>query len=277
MSTISKKTQIAFIGGGNMASSIIGGLVNQGIESSSICVSDLSQERRLTLEEQFGVRTSQSNIHACENANVIVLAVKPQVLKTVCLELQSSITRNQLVISIAAGIDCAALSRWLKTDTIVRTMPNTPALIGEGASGLYAFNGVDAQQKQLAEALLSTVGICVWVKEEAQIDVVTAVSGSGPAYFFLFIEAMTQSSIKLGLDKNTAQKLAIQTALGAGKLAQQSDVSVEELRKQVTSPKGTTEKAVESFINNDLFFTVDKAMQACAHRATELAIELGKD
>jgi len=277
VSTISKETQIAFIGGGNMATSIIGGLVNQGIESSSICVSDLSKERCLTLEEQFGVRSSRSNIQACENANLIILAVKPQILKTVCLELQSSITKNQLVISIAAGIDCAALSRWLKTETIVRTMPNTPALIGEGASGLYAFRGVDTQQKQLAEALLSAVGICAWVREEAQIDAVTAVSGSGPAYFFLFIEAMIQSSIKLGLDKNTAQKLAIQTALGAGKLAQKSDVSVEELRKQVTSPKGTTEKAVESFINNDLFLTVDKAMQACAHRATELAIELGKD
>lgn len=268
--------KITFIGGGNMATSIIGGLIKKGTNATNITVSDLNKPMLDTLQESMGVTTNTCNKEACENADVIVLAVKPQVLKAVCLELSAVINTTQLVISIAAGIDCSALNRWLNTSSIIRTMPNTPSLVGEGACGLFANASISDKQKNIAEGIMNAVGMTCWVENEELIEAVTAVSGSGPAYFFLFIEAMTKSGASLGLDTKTAQTLAIQTAFGAAKLAKESDVDIDELRRRVSSPNGTTEKAVASFIDNKLFETVDSAMQACANRAAELSIELGK-
>lgn len=266
--------KITFIGGGNMANSIIGGLVAQGFAAQNIEVCDPLAESRARLEQSFGVRTSDNNGAAASDAGTVILAVKPQIMRTVCEELGASLGHKPLIISIAAGIPLTKLSEWLGGElAIVRCMPNTPALVEAGASGLYANEHCSTEQREMAERILSSVGIVEWLEDEALIDAVTAVSGSGPAYFFLFMEAMIDAGIEQGLTRETATNLAIQTCLGAGLLAKNSDVDVAELRRRVSSPGGTTLKAIESFESNNLRSLVREAMQACADRAKEMADE----
>ncbi len=266
------ETKIAFIGAGNMASAIIGGLLQAGFEADRIIAADPLADNLARLHSTHGIATSQDNHEAIKSADVVVLAVKPQIMEKVCTELKPSLNDNAVVMSIAAGVTCANLEQWLGNDcAIVRSMPNTPAQVSAGASGLYANKKVTEQQKQETEQILGAVGITRWVKDEDLIDTVTAISGSAPAYFFLFIESMIDAAVSQGMDKQTATDLAIQSALGAAKLAQASEDDVAELRRKVTSPKGTTERAIEVFEEKDLRSCVNDAMAACAQRAKELA------
>ena len=273
--------RIAFIGAGNMAASLIGGLRAQGVAASAIRASDRGVEQRAKISADYAIETFASNAEAIRDADVIVLSVKPQVMKEVCLDLAAHIGTNQLIVSIAAGINCASLERWLgtpqhATPAVVRCMPNTPALLRQGVSGLYANAQVSVQQRQQAEQLLGAVGVALWLEEETLIDAVTAVSGSGPAYFFLMIEAMTDAGEQLGLPRETAAQLSIHTALGAARMAADSDVEASELRRRVTSPAGTTEAAIKSFQAGGFEALVEKAVRAAANRSAELAEQLGQ-
>ncbi|EJM96321.1 pyrroline-5-carboxylate reductase [Pseudomonas sp. GM74] len=270
------KTCIAFIGAGNMAASLIGGLRAKGLEAAQIRASDPGEETRARVSAEHGIETFADNAQAIDGADVVVLAVKPQAMKAVCEALRPSLKPNQLVVSIAAGITCASMNNWLGAQPIVRCMPNTPALVRQGASGLFATAEVSAEQRQQAQELLSAVGIALWLNEEQQLDAVTAVSGSGPAYFFLLIEAMTAAGVKLGLPADIAAQLTLQTALGAAHMAVSSDVDAAELRRRVTSPAGTTEAAIKSFQANDFEALVEKALGAAAHRSAEMAEQLGQ-
>lgn len=269
-------TRIAFIGAGNMAASLIGGMRAQGVEASRLRASDPGAETRARIQAEQGIEVFEDNAQAIAGADVIVLAVKPQVMKAVCQTLQPELKAGQLVVSIAAGITCQSLQGWLGDCPVVRCMPNTPSLLRQGVSGLYATAEVSDAQRQQAEQLLSAVGTVVWVEQEQQIDAVTAVSGSGPAYFFLMIEAMTAAGEKLGLSRETASQLTLQTALGAAHMAVASDVDAAELRRRVTSPAGTTEAAIRFFQGNGFEALVEQALQAAAHRSAELAEQLGK-
>ncbi|AHF00679.1 pyrroline-5-carboxylate reductase [Thiomicrospira aerophila AL3] len=272
-------TRIAFLGAGNMAKSLIGGLIASGHPAKAIVASDRQAEQLANLQQHYGIAISDNNAELLDH-DLVVLAVKPQQLKAVCTELAPLlIQRNRLplFISIAAGITTDTLSRWLGLDcAIVRTMPNTPALIQTGATGLFANAQVTPTQHEQAEQVLRTAGITLWVEDESMLDAVTALSGSGPAYFFLFMEAMVSAGKNLGLPAETAQLLTLQTALGAAKMALESDVGLTELRARVTSPNGTTEQAIKSFQQAQLDQTVAQAMQAAHRRAQELANELGE-
>lgn len=270
------KTRIAFIGAGNMAASLIGGLRAQGLDASQIRASDPGVETRARLQAEHGIDVFEDNAQAVAGADVVVLAVKPQVMKAVCLALRPHLAPDQLVVSIAAGITCASMNAWLGAQPIVRCMPNTPSLLRKGVSGLYATAGVSAAQREQAEQLLTAVGLALWLEQEQQLDAVTAVSGSGPAYFFLLIEAMTAAGEKLGLPRATAAQLTLQTALGAANMAVASDVDAAELRRRVTSPAGTTEAAIKSFQANGFEHLVEQALEAAARRSAELAEQLGK-
>lgn len=270
--------RIAFIGGGNMAASLIGGLRAQGMPASAICASDPGADRRDELARLHEIDTFAENTQAISGADLIVLAVKPQVMQTVCRDLADHLQTEQLIVSIAAGITCTSLQAWLGDQTpraIVRCMPNTPSLLRQGVSGLFANGQVSDSQKQQAEQLLSAVGVALWLDQESLIDAVTAVSGSGPAYFFLMIEAMTAAGEKLGLPRDTAAQLTMQTALGAARMACESDVQASELRRRVTSPNGTTEAAIKAFQAGGFETLVAQAMNAAAQRSAELAEQLG--
>ena len=268
--------RIAFIGAGNMAASLIGGLLAQGIPASHIRASDPGAEQRAKIADEHGIALFADNAEAILDADVIVLATKPQVLKDVCLALAPNLQDGQLLVSIAAGISCASLGNWLGARPIVRCMPNTPALLRQGVSGLYANAEVSPAQRELAEQLLAAVGMALWLENEQQIDAVTAVSGSGPAYFFLLIEAMTAAGEQLGLPKAIAAQLTLQTALGAAHMAVASDVDAAELRRRVTSPNGTTEAAIKTFQAGGFAELVEQALSAAAKRSAELAEQLGK-
>jgi pyrroline-5-carboxylate reductase len=270
------KTRIAFIGAGNMAASLIGGLRAKGLEAAQIRASDPGEETRARVSAEHGIKTFADNAQAIDGADVVVLAVKPQAMKAVCEAIRPSLKPDQLVVSIAAGITCASMNNWLGAQPIVRCMPNTPALVRQGASGLFATAEVSAEQRQQAQELLSAVGIALWLNEEQQLDAVTAVSGSGPAYFFLLIEAMTAAGVKLGLPADIAAQLTLQTALGAAHMAISSDVDAAELRRRVTSPAGTTEAAIKSFQANGFEALVEEALGAAAHRSAEMAEQLGR-
>lgn len=270
------KMRIAFIGAGNMAASLIGGLRAKGLEAAQIRASDPGEETRARVSAEHGIETFADNTQAIDGADVVVLAVKPQAMKAVCEAIRPSLKPNQLVVSIAAGITCASMNNWLGAQPIVRCMPNTPALVRQGASGLFATAEVTAEQRQQAQELLSAVGIALWLNEEQQLDAVTAVSGSGPAYFFLLIEAMTAAGVKLGLPADIAAQLTLQTALGAAHMAVSSDVDAAELRRRVTSPAGTTEAAIKSFQANGFEALVEQALSAAAHRSAEMAEQLGR-
>lgn len=270
-------SQIAFIGGGNMATSIIGGLVKGGdVKASMIHVSDPGAEQRARLSKDFGINVHENNLDAIAKADVVILAVKPQVMKDVLQPLQATLSSRQpLLISIAAGISMDSLASWSGCKALVRCMPNTPALLGRGATGLFASAAVSIDQRNQADSLLSAVGLTVWVKNESEIDAVTAVSGSGPAYYFLLMEAMIAAGQKLGLSKETATRLTLQTAAGAAEMALKSDVDPAELRRRVTSPGGTTERAIATFEAAHLRDIVDAAVKAANDRGAELSQQLG--
>lgn len=268
---------ICFIGAGNMSISLIGGLIASGYPKDKIRATDPSEARRHEVTQTMGIHCDEDNIEAAENADIIVLAVKPQILESVCQQLAETFQKKRpLVISIAAGVRSTDIDYWLgKNMAIVRTMPNTPALIRSGATGLFANSAVSKAQKEQAEHILRAAGITVWVPKETDLDIVTAISGSGPAYYFLFMEAMQQAGQKLGLDEATARLLTIQTAFGAAKMALESPDDCATLRQKVTSPNGTTEKAIQSFESHQLREIVEEAMNAAKDRAISLANELG--
>ncbi|HEY9033183.1 MAG TPA: pyrroline-5-carboxylate reductase [Pseudomonadales bacterium] len=271
--------KITFIGGGNMASSLVGGLLANDYPAQQINVVEPDPQKRQQLQQQFGIATSDDSPGAVASADVVVLAVKPQILQTVCRQLAAPVQQRQpLVISIAAGIRSTDIDRWLGGDcALVRCMPNTPALVQTGATGLFANARVDATQKQLATDVLEAAGITLWVEREDLLDAVTAVSGSGPAYFFLLMECMQTAGEQLGLDADSARQLSLQTALGAARMATAGHDDPATLRNKVTSKGGTTEAAINCFQQNGLEQLVLRALTAARDRAIELADELGKD
>lgn len=270
-------SKITFIGAGNMAKAIIGGLLAEGYSRNEIIAAGPRLETLEKVKQEFSIDVTTDNNAAAAQADVVVLSVKPQLLKDVSLALRNSLAHKPLIISVAAGITTESLASWLGEDqAIVRCMPNTPSQLRAGASGLFANACVSAAQKSTANAILGAVGIVQWLDEEHLLNAVTAISGSGPAYFFFFIEAMIDAGEKLGLTHECATELALQTALGAAMLAKGSEYDVAELRRRVTSPKGTTEQAINSFEQNQLRETVLKAMTACSNRALELSELLGK-
>jgi pyrroline-5-carboxylate reductase len=272
-----KEQTIGFIGGGNMAGSLVGGLIADGFTTKNIWVSDVDAEKLAELHDRWRVNTSADNTQVAAMARVLVLAVKPQILHTVAVDIAETVRQHRpLVISIAAGIREKDIERWLGGSTaIVRCMPNTPALVRTGATALHANASVSDEQHDWAESILRAVGLTVWVGDEAMLDAVTALSGSGPAYFFLFMEAMEQAALELGLDKQTARVLTEQTAFGAAKVALEVDESPDELRRRVTSPGGTTQKAMDVFERGGLRALVAQAMRAARRRSIELSNELG--
>ncbi len=274
---MSTQPTVAFIGAGNMARAIIAGLLHNGYPAGRIWATGTQAEKLADLQAQ-GIHTTTDNNAAAATADILILAVKPQMMKQVCAPLRDTVMqRRPLIVSVAAGIACDSLDLWLGGDNaVVRCMPNTPSQVQTGASGLFANDRVSPLQKQQTEGLLEHVGLALWVEREELIHAVTAVSGSGPAYYFLFMEAMIAAGEKLGLAPETATALTLQTALGAARMASDSALSPAQLRQGVTSPKGTTEQAILTFQGAHLETLVDDAMQACAHRSKELA-ELLKD
>lgn len=269
--------EIAFIGAGNMASSIVGGLVDSGHPAHRIRASDPFPQSLERLAEIAPVTLCSDNAEAAAGADVVILAVKPQVMAEAVASIAEPVKAGRaLVLSIAAGVTLASMQARLGEDAaIVRCMPNTPALLGCGASGLYASETVSEAQRGRAEYILSAVGMTAWVPSERALDAVTALSGSGPAYFFLFMEAMVDAGCDLGLERDVATELALQTGLGAARMALENDVDLQELRRRVTSPGGTTERAVASFERDGLREVVARAMRAAAERAGEMAREMG--
>lgn len=266
--------QIAFIGGGNMARALIGGLINDGIDPGKVHVSDPNPDALKSLEQAFQVHTHNDNLAAVRDAQLLVLAVKPQVMKSVCDEIKEKLS-STIVLSIAAGIPTHSLADWLGERSIIRAMPNTPALVGSGATALYANTICNEQQKSLAESLMRAVGTTVWVEDEKLMDAVTALSGSGPAYFFYLMEIMIEQAQEMGLSRQQAELLIEQTAVGSAKLALESSESPSELRKGVTSPGGTTEAALKVFEKEKIQTIIAQAIQAARTRSEELAKLLG--
>ena len=264
---------ICFIGGGNMAQALIGGLLSRGLPTTRITVSDPVEQIRHILEEK-NIQTTTDNVDAIKNADVVVLAVKPQVLATVLQPLKGLLS-DKLVISIIAGAEIQTISDLIGgSQRIVRVMPNTPALVQTGAHGIYASEAVNAQDRELTSQILAATGLTIWVDNEAQIDAVTAVSGSGPAYFFYLMESMIRAGKNLGLDEKVATALTLQTALGAAQMAITSSNTPAELRKNVTSPNGTTQAAIEVFDHAQISQNIQAALAAAKTRSQELAQEL---
>lgn len=260
-----------------MARSLIGGLIASGCPASSIYVSDLDSAQLASIKSDFQVNTVDTNQAVVDAVDVIVLAVKPQVMKKVITGLNAGSTAGKLLVTIAAGIRTTAISNWLQCEcAVVRTMPNTPALVRSGATGMYANPVCNESQREIAESILRAVGLTLWVEDENQLDAITALSGSGPAYLFLVMEAMEQAGIQLGLAKNTARLLAVQTAFGASKLALEIEEDPATLRERVTSPGGTTEQAIKVLQEQQLVKIFEQAMTAARDRATELAEQLGQ-
>ncbi|WP_260295196.1 pyrroline-5-carboxylate reductase [Sedimenticola hydrogenitrophicus] len=273
---MSSKT-ITFIGAGNMASSLIGGLVADGYAPKKIVASDPDSGKLADLSARFGIQSATDNIDAVGRADVVVLAVKPQALERLCGDIRAAVQqRHPLVVSIAAGIREADLQAWLGGDiTLVRSMPNTPAMLQAGATVLHAGASVSAAQRDLAESILRAVGLTRWVDDEALMDVVTALSGSGPAYFFLVMEALEAAAIANGLAADTARLLTIQTALGAARMAIESSDGPAALRQKVTSPGGTTERALSILEQGELRTLFEKAVTGACERSRELSEMLG--
>ncbi len=273
-----KTEKIGFIGGGNMASCLITGLVQSGFPADHIWVSDISEKSLQNLKDKLKVNVINDNVTVAENVDIVVLAVKPQVLRAAAEEIAGVIQRKQsLVVSIAAGISQNSLKKWLGERTpVVRTMPNTPALVMSAVTALHANEFVSDAGKQLAENILRAVGITLWVESESEMDAVTAVSGSGPAYFFLLMEAMEWAAVELGLNEETARILVQQTALGAAKIALEATESPAQLRQRVTSPGGTTEKALQVFEQGEFKQLVSKALHAARDCSIEMSKELGE-
>ncbi len=267
--------RIRFVGSGNMAASLMGGLISKGLTASQITASDPGKNQRAYIEQQFQILTYDNNNAHFGMPDIAIIAVKPQIMKQVLADVKDSIQRTQpLVISVAAGITTGQIESWLQSDLpVVRTMPNTPALIGQGAIGMYANQQVSAEQLRLTEQVMDAVGTSIWVKKESQIDAVTALSGSGPAYFFMFMEYLQQAAQKLGLSPADAALLAKKTATGAALLAERSPESLNTLKQRVTSPNGTTAAALDSFAANQIEQIIEQALQAANDRSIELSKE----
>ncbi len=270
---------LSFVGGGNMARSLIGGLVADRYDATRIWVADPQEAARARLRAEFGVHTTPDNAEAARAGEVLVLAVKPQVLPEVARGLCAAAQETRpLVVSIAAGIRSTDIERWLGGAlAVVRAMPNTPALVQSGATALFANQAVKPRQKDLAESILRAVGVTLWVEDEADLDTVTALSGSGPAYFFLFMDCLQNAAIQAGLSAEAARLLTLETALGASRMALSSSEPLSELRRRVTSPGGTTERALEIFEQGGFEDLVRRALLAAAERSRELADLLGSD
>lgn len=267
---------VTFIGGGNMASALIGGLLQQGYSPARIRVVEISAQGREKIKHEFNVEAVAELAEGVANSNVILLAVKPQQLSAVTQEL-AALLENHLVISIAAGIRATDLCRWMGGHKrIVRAMPNTPALIRAAVTGLYALPGVSPEEKHAAETILAAVGSVLWLDREELLDAVTALSGSGPAYVFYFIEAMQKAGQELGLTEAQARQLSLETFLGAAGLANQSDESVAMLRARVTSQGGTTERAIQSLEKDGVKNAIMRAMHLANQRSRELGDEFGR-
>lgn len=272
-----RQARIVFIGGGNMAGSLVRGLISDGFAGTNICVAEPNAQRRQEIASAFGVNVAADNCAALTEADIVVLATKPQVLETVCRQLADCIpSPAPLIVSIAAGVRTKAILGWLGRELpLVRTMPNTPAAVGAGISALYAAPETSQDQRNQAESLMRAVGATVWVNDEALLDAVTAVSGSGPAYFFLLMESIQQAGNELGLSPEVARLLTLQTAFGAAKIALESGDEASVLRQKVTSPGGTTEKALEVLRSGDFEEIVIKAVKAASKRGAELADRMG--
>lgn len=268
--------KITFIGGGNMAKALIGGLVKRGYSPSKMHVVEMDGDKCRQLHTEFALRATPELQPAVEHSEAVILAVKPQNLQEVALQV-APLLKGRLVISIAAGIRTQDIARWTGTQNIVRCMPNTPALIRSGVTALYATPVVRPEQCHRAEAIMSAVGSTFWLDDEEQLDAVTAISGSGPAYVFYFIEAMQQAAYELGLEENQARQMVIDTFLGATKLAESSDEDAATLRARVTSKNGTTERALLSMESNRVKQDIVDAIHAAAKRSKEMGDELGKD
>ena len=264
------KLHITFIGGGNMAEALVAGLVRSGHQAASLTVTDVRQERLNSLNEMYGINTTTDNAEAVSEAEVVLMAVKPQQMREAVASLGSKLKPGTTLISIAAGVESRAMGQYVGRDDValVRVMPNTPALVGAGMSVL--FSSADELHRQRAEYVLASSGETAWVENENLLDAVTAVSGSGPAYFFLMAEIMQATGEKLGLPAKLAEKLASQTAAGAGKMLAESGRKAEELRHQVTSPGGTTQAALDAMYEHGLPGAIRAGVTAAAKRSKEL-------
>ncbi|WP_395009038.1 pyrroline-5-carboxylate reductase [Undibacterium sp.] len=272
-----RSVKIGFVGGGNMAGALIGGLVKHLESAKQVHVVDLSPACLQSLESRFGVSTSTAMDAQLRDLDLIVLAVKPQQMQAVVASLAPYIS-TQLLLSVAAGIRAVDLSRWLHGhNKIVRAMPNTPAMIGLGMSGLYAMDAVTVSERELAQVIMQAVGDTMWVQDESMIDAVTAISGSGPAYVFYFIEAMQEAAMQLGFDAAQARQISLATFNGAAQLAAQSDEAVDILRQRVTSKGGTTYAALCSMDDSAVKPAIHRAIQAAAQRGKELGDEFGQN
>ena len=271
----SKNTRIAFIGGGNMASAIIGGLVQQGLAPSQVAVVEPFEEARARLRQNFGVEAQAQAGAFLASAGLVVWAVKPQTFKDAAAQAKAHV-QDALHLSVAAGIRSDSIAAWLGTERIVRSMPNTPALVGKGMTGLYARAGVGEEDKKRVEQVIATTGEHVWVGEEKHLDAVTALSGSGPAYVFYFLEAMVQAGKEMGLSEEQARRLGVATFAGASELARASSEPLQVLRERVTSKGGTTYAALTSLEADQVKAAFVKALHAACNRAEELGNEFGK-
>jgi pyrroline-5-carboxylate reductase len=270
---------IAFIGGGNMASSLVAGLVADGYDPQGLLVSDPDKTKLDALAARFGVRVSEDNVEVIDHADLAILCVKPHAASQVCRELASAVgKRKPLVVSVMAGIRERSIQEWLGGGVaLVRAMPNTPAMIQSGAIVLHATAETSASQRSQAETILRAGGLTLWVEQEDQMDAVTALSGSGPAYFFLLMEILEQAGVGLGLDPEHARLLTIQTALGAARMAMESNDSPRELRERVTSPGGTTERALDILDSGGIRELVTRAVSAARERSRELSRMLAQE
>ena len=271
------QAMIGFIGAGNMGCSLAGGLLKSGWDRQRLVLADPSPEQRQVVGNLLGLTVYADNSEIADRADVLVLATKPQQMRTVCKALAPAVQRRKpLIVSIAAGVRINNIEDWLGGDLpIVRVMPNTPALVNSGASGLFANPRVADRQRELAESILRTVGVTIWLFSEDQLDAVTGVSGSGPAYFFLAMEALEQAAVEQGLDAATARLLAVETAFGAAKMALESGTDPAKLRRNVTSPGGTTERAIAEFQDGGFERLFKQAVAAATARSRELADMLG--
>ncbi len=280
MTEQTKQPPIAFIGCGNMGASLIGGLVASGYPANLITAADPDAEKRAVMVNRHGIAAYGDNITAIRGASAIVLAVKPQVLKETLTPMSAALrTGGSVIMSVAAGVRTETIANWIGGNqaAVVRAMPNTPALYRAGATGLFANNQTSAQQRQLTDTIMQAVGVTLWLDDEALIDAVTGISGSGPAYFFLFMEALEQAGRELGLPHEQARQLALQTAYGAACMARESDADPGTLRERVTSPGGTTEQAIKQLRDGGLENLIRQAATAARDRSRELSDALGAD
>ena len=272
-----KNSRITFIGCGNMGRSLIGGLIANDLPVNSITGTDINADQRQTTAAQFNIEVLEDNRQAIKDADVVILAIKPQSMQDTLHEIKADLKQEKpLLISIAAGIQLSHLAKWAGEDlAIVRVMPNTPAIIQAGAAALCANKHTSDTQRDLAETIMRSVGLALWLGDETLMDTVTALSGSGPAYYFLIMEVMEKAALQLGLPQEQARILTLQTAFGAAKMALESSHDAESLRKQVTSPGGTTEQALKVLMDGGIEDLFKNALRAAQERSAELAASLG--